>query len=114
MPAAPRLAGALIRAGGALKLVPLALLAVVPLTLARWRDRLSAWGSALAVMAYAIGLSQRSGHDPGLAAPAGGAFRVRNSKCSHDLNRKEHTERKEWPGFFAFRPRLCDLYVLCG
>ena len=52
----PLLAGLLIGLGGALKLVPLALLAVVPLALARWRDRLIAWGSALAVTvgAYAI------------------------------------------------------------
>jgi hypothetical protein len=56
MAAAPLLAGLLIGLGGALKLVPLALLAVVPLALARWRDRWIAWGSALAVTAgvYAI------------------------------------------------------------
>ena len=47
--AAPLLAGLLIGLGGALKLVPLALLVVVPLALARWRDRWIAWGSALAV-----------------------------------------------------------------
>ena len=45
----PLLAGLLIGLGGALKLVPLALLAVVPLALVRWRDRLIAWGSALVV-----------------------------------------------------------------
>ena len=52
----PLLAGLLIGLGGALKLVPLALMVVVPLALARWRDRLIAWGSALAVTAgvYAI------------------------------------------------------------
>ena len=47
--AGPLLAGLLIGLGGALKLVPLALLAVVPLALVRWRDRLIAWGSALGV-----------------------------------------------------------------
>ena len=59
MAAAPLLAGLLIGLGGALKLVPLALLAVVPLALARCRDRLIAWGSALAVTAgvYAIAYS---------------------------------------------------------
>jgi hypothetical protein len=61
MPAAPLLAGALIGAGGALKLVPLALLAVVPLALARLRDRLIAWGSALAVVAGAYGIAYLNG-----------------------------------------------------
>ena len=76
----PLLAGLLIGLGGALKLVPLALLVVVPLALARWRDRLIVWGSALAVcfgvylIAYLTGptmtvtsvrsLSYRSGEHP--------------------------------------------------
>ncbi len=45
----PLFAGLLIGLGGALKAVPLALLVVVPLARVRWRDRLIAWGSALAV-----------------------------------------------------------------
>ena len=45
----PLVAGLLIGLGGALKLVPLALLAVVPLALARWRDRLIVWAARLAV-----------------------------------------------------------------
>ena len=51
--AGPLVAGVLIGLGGALKLVPLAMLAVVPLALAKWRDRLVTWGSALAVTAGA-------------------------------------------------------------
>ena len=57
----PLFAGLLIGLGGALKLVPLALLAVVPLALARWRDRLIAWGSALAVTASIYAIAYNNG-----------------------------------------------------
>jgi len=59
--AAPLLAGLVIGLGGALKLVPLALLAVVPLALARWRDRLITWGCALAVTAGAYVVAYLNG-----------------------------------------------------
>ena len=61
MAAAPLLAGLLIGLGGALKLVPLALLAVVPLALARWRDRLITWGSAIGVTAGAYLIAYLNG-----------------------------------------------------
>ncbi len=61
IPAAPLLAGMVIGVGGALKLVPLALLAVVPLALDRWRDRLIAWGCALAVSAGAYAIAYLNG-----------------------------------------------------
>ena len=61
MTAAPLLAGVLIGLGGALKLVPLALLAVVPLALARWRDRWITWGSALGVTAAAYAIAYLNG-----------------------------------------------------
>ena len=59
--AGPLLAGLLIGLGGALKLVPLALLAVVPLALARWRDRLITWATALAVTAGAYAIAYLNG-----------------------------------------------------
>ena len=59
--AGPLLAGLLIGLGGALKLVPLALLAVVPLALARWRDRLITWAAALVVTAGAYAIAYHNG-----------------------------------------------------
>ena len=48
--------GLVVGVGGALKLVPLALLPVVPLAFKRWRDRLIATGAALAVVLGCYGL----------------------------------------------------------
>ena len=117
MAVAPLLAGLLIGLGGALKLVPLALLVVVPLALARWRDRWIAWGSALAVTLRRLShrLSDRPRHDHDLVALAGVSVREHPLRLGRRVSLDRRRGRRCFRpcrGHVIYQPRLPQGLIL--